>query len=320
LIRVASGIPARLFLLLVGVSAAIQFEAGLRKGLTTAQMRGRLARRGVLVLILAYVFRLQEWLLPRCYGGWPALFKVDILNAIGACMLVLALVATPRHGRRQIGPALALAAIFLGFGTVIGPLHFPAWLPAPLTSYLGGQRPMAWFSLFPWGAWALLGVAVGHAWLAARHDPRRLRRTFALTFLAGAAMTATVTLVRWLAPALIHYPDEVVRQMGPGIFFHRLGLLGMLAGAGFFWCRLAPGRFSVLRQFGRTSLLIYWVHIELCYGSLVYALRGRFQIPAALLLVGGLSLAMLALSLARTHLLPPAVRWARSRFRPAQSS
>jgi hypothetical protein len=47
----------------------------------------------------------------------------------------------------------------------VGPAHFPAWLPRPLTSYLGGQRPMAWFSLFPWGAWALVGVAVGHLWV-----------------------------------------------------------------------------------------------------------------------------------------------------------
>jgi uncharacterized membrane protein len=317
-IRVASGIPARLFLLLVGISAAIQFEAGMRRGLATAELRGRLARRGLLVLGLAYLFRLQEWLLSHCYGGWQALFRVDILNAIGACMLILALVSTPRHGRRQIVPSLLLAAVFLGFGTIVGPAHFPFWLPAPLTSYLGGQRPMAWFSLFPWGAWALIGVAVGHYWLAASATPRALGRCFLLTFLAGAVLTATVTLVRLAWPAIIHYPTEVIRQMGPGIFFHRLGLLSMLAGLGFVWCRVWQGRFSVLRQLGRTSLLVYWVHIELVYGSVVYALRARFQIPAALLLVGSLTLAMLGLSLLRTRLVPPASLWLRSRLRTAR--
>jgi uncharacterized membrane protein len=203
LIRVASGIPARLFLLLVGVSAAIQFEAGLRKGLSTSEMRGRLARRGLLVLVLAYVFRLQEWVLSHFWGGWQTLLKIDILNAIGACMLVLAWVATPRQGRRQTVPALLLAAVFLGLGTVIGPAHFPTWLPPALTSYLGGQRPMAWFSLFPWGAWALAGVAVGHYWLGAARDTRALERSFLLTFLAGAAMTAAVTLGRWAWPHLL---------------------------------------------------------------------------------------------------------------------
>lgn len=320
IVQVASGIPARLFLLLVGISAAIQFEAGIRKGLTTAEMRRRLARRGILVLVLAYLFRLQEWVLSHYYGGWETLFKVDILNAIGACMLLLAVVATPRQGRRQVVPSLLVASIFLGFGPLVGPLHFPAWLPAPLTAYLGGERPMAWFSLFPWGAWAFAGVAVGHYWLRANRDPRLLERCFSLTFFAGLVMTATVSILRLTAPTLIHYPTEVVRQMGPGIFFHRMGLVGMLAGIGFFWCRAWHGRFSVLRQLGRTSLLVYWVHVELCYGSAVYSLRDRFEIPAALLLFISLTLAMLALSLAKTHLLPPATRRLRASFRPAHPS
>lgn len=310
-IRVASGIPARLFLILVGVSAAIQFETGLAKGIDTRTMRGRLLRRGLQVLVLAYLFRLQEWLLSRFYGGWETLFKIDILNAIGACMIVLALVSTPRNGRRQILPSMILAGIFLGLGTVVGPAHFPSWLPRPLTSYLGGQRPMAWFSLFPWGAWALAGVPLGHYWVRSNRDSITLARCFLLTTIVGATLTATVTIVRLLDPLIIRYPTDVIRQMGPGIFFHRLGLIGMLAGMGYLWCRAMSGRFSVLRQLGRTSLLIYWVHIEFCYGSFVYELRGRFEIPSALLLVALLTFVMLGLSVSKR----PIVDWLRGRLR-----
>src|ERR1019366_10023433 len=53
-IKVGSGIPARLFLFLVGVSAAIQFESGLAKSLDIGTLRGRLAKRGLQVLALAY--------------------------------------------------------------------------------------------------------------------------------------------------------------------------------------------------------------------------------------------------------------------------
>ena len=317
-IRVASGIPARLFLLLVGVSAAIQFEAGLARGTTSRAMRMRLVKRGLQVIVLAYLFRLQEWLLSHFYGGWETLFRIDILNAIAACMLVVALVATPRNGRRQILPSLVLAGFFLGLGTVVGPAHFPTWLPRPLTSYVGGQRPMAWFSLFPWGAWAMAGVAIGHFWVAANRDASSLRRCFLLTFLTGAILTASVTIVRLIDPLIIRYPTEVIRQMGPGTFLHRLGLIGMLAGGGFLWCRALRGRFSALRQFGRTSLLIYWVHIELCYGSVVYALRGRFGIPAALVLVALLSLVMLGLSVLKTRFAPPAALWLRDWGQPTQ--
>ena len=314
-IKVGSGIPARLFLFLVGVSSAIQFESGLAKGLASGTLRARLAKRGLQVLALAYLFRLQEWLLSHFYGGWEALVRIDILNAIGVSMVVVALVAAPRKGRRQIAPSLALTAVFLALGTLVGPAHFPAWLPRPLTSYLGGQRPMAWFPLFPWGAWAFTGVAVGHLWVVASRDARMQKRAFALTFAAGAALTAAVVIIRAVDPTIIRYPSELIMQMGPGIFFHRLGLIGLLAGAGFLWCQYLCGRFSVLCQLGRTSLLIYWVHIEFCYGSLVYALRGRFGIPGAAGLVALLTLAMLGLSLAKTRYSRRAVDWLRARFR-----
>jgi uncharacterized membrane protein len=315
IIKIASGIPARLFLLLVGLSAAIQFEVGLAQGVDGRTMRTKLANRGLQVVALAYLFRLQEWLLSRFYGGWEALFRVDILNAIGVSILVVALVATPRNGRRQILPSLVLAGIFLGLGPLIGPAHFPAWLPRPLTSYVGGQRPMAWFSLFPWGAWALVGVAVGHFWVQASRDARLLARCFLLTFLTGAVAATAVVIVRRIDPFIIRYPSEVVQQMGPGTFFHRLGIIGMLAGIGFVWCRVLRGRFSVLRQLGRTSLLVYWIHIEFCYGSMVYPLRGRFRIPGAVLLMMGLTLLMLGVSLLKTRYSRPAVDWVRARFR-----
>jgi fucose 4-O-acetylase-like acetyltransferase len=162
-------------------------------------------------------------------------------------------------------------------------------------------------------------VAVGHLWLAANRDRPTLARCFRATFLVGAALTAAVTVGRELWPSAIHYKTEVIRQMGPGIFFHRLGLIGMLAGIGFVGCNVVPARFSVLRQLGRTSLLIYWVHIELCYGSLVYSLRSRFEIPSALALVAALTALMLGLSVAKTRLWPSAAAWLLSfrRTRPA---
>jgi hypothetical protein len=267
------------------------------------------------VLLLAYLFRLQEWLLSGFYGGWESLLRVDILNAIALSMLVVALVATPRRGRRQIVPALALAALFLALGPSVGPAHFPTWLPRPLTSYIGGQRPMAWFPLFPWGAWALTGVAIGHAWVLASQRKTGLNRVFTLTFIVGAILVGAVVVVRAIDPTIVRYPSDVVMQMGPGIFFHRLGLIGMLAGIGFLWCRLLRDRFSVMRQLGRTSLLVYWVHIEFCYGSFVYSLRGRFHVAGAALGVAILTAAMLGLSLAKTSYGPPVVDWLRARFR-----
>ena len=120
---------------------------------------------------------------------------------------------------------------------------------------------------------------------------------------------------RALNPTIIRYPSEVVMQMGPGIFLHRLGLIGILAGIGFVWCRWLRQRFSVMRQLGQTSLLVYWVHIEFCYGSFVYSLRSRFHVASAAVGVAILTAAMLGLSIAKTRYAPAVVDWLRARFR-----
>lgn len=300
-IRFLSGLPSRLFLLLVGVSLAIKYESRLARGASSALMRRETAVRGAEVLLFAYIFRLQEWVLSGFHGGWRTLLRVDILNCIGASMLVAAVVAVPRRGRPRYVLPLATAALFVGLGPYVGPAHFPDALPRAITSYFGGQRPMAWFTLFPFGAWALVGVVLGHIWLRTGKTARAQARTFALTFLAGALLTAVVVAVRRSGVELIRYPSEWAQQMGAGAFFYRLGILGMVAGIGYAANRFAGRRFSPMRQMGRTSLFLYWVHIELCYGYVAWRIRNRLGLAAGLALILALTMAMLGLSWLKTR-------------------
>ena len=108
-------------------------------------------------------------------------------------------------------------------------MHFPSYLPRPLTSYLGGERPMAWFPLFP-----VAGLAAGRRprrpLLGARSgDARKQAMAFVVTGLVGVAMMRAVVMVRAHNPYIIHYPSDLVQQMGPGTFFYRLGQIGPLA-------------------------------------------------------------------------------------------
>jgi uncharacterized membrane protein len=264
-------------------------------------MRAQTAKRGLQVIALAYLFRLQQHVLAGFYGGWPPLFRIDILNCIGASLLVLALLTTPRNGRPRLAAALLGAAVFLALGPLIGPAHFPTWLPRPLTSYIGGQRPMSWFPLFPWAAWSLLGVAVGHLWLRYGRDLRRQGYTFLLTGLLGAASTGIVILVRKIDPYVIRYPSDLVQQMGPGAFFYRLGLIGLLALLGWVATWAARGRYSPMRQLGQTSLLVYWIHVELCYGFITRSIQKRLSMAEATTAFALLTLAMFVLSVAKTR-------------------
>jgi uncharacterized membrane protein len=319
LIRHLAGIPSRLFLFLVGVSAAIVFEAHAARGRTPAEIRSPLGKRGLAVVGLAYLFRLQEWALAGFWGGWSEVFRVDILNCIGVSLIMLALVAVPRDGRPPYGRCLALAAIFVGLGPIVGPAVFPAWIPRPLSSYVGGQRPMSWFALFPWGAWALVGVVIGHLWLRHGRDAAGQARVFRLTGLLGALCVAAVLVIRNLHPQIIRYPSEMVQQMGPGSFFFRLGIIGVLAFAGWVWTRVArQGRFSPIQQLGQTSLLIYWVHVEICYGFGARPLQKQLSLGETTVAYFALLLLMLGLSVWKTRHLRPLIgrlreRWGRRR-------
>ena len=246
--RYLGGVPSRLFLMLVGVSMAITFEQQAARGVDRRTIVRGAVRRGLEILALAYLFRFQEYALDGFWGPVTALFRIDILNCIGASMIVAAFVAAPRAGRPQYAAALAAAAVFVGLGPVVGPAHFPSFLPAALTAYVGGQRPLSWFGLFPWAAWPLVGVALGHVWVRASGDPRRAARIFLLTGAAGLVLMAAVILVRKWNPYVIHYPNDVVQQMGPGTFFYRLGLNGVLALVAYAVSRLEAGRFSIMRQ------------------------------------------------------------------------
>jgi uncharacterized membrane protein len=311
--RYLGGVPSRLFLLLVGVSMAIGFERQIARGVERAAIVRAGAKRGLEILALAYLFRFQEYALAGFWGPIADLFRIDILNCIGASMILVAFVAAPRGGRPQVAAALAAAAVFVGLGPLVGPAHFPAFIPTPLSSYVGGQRPMSWFGLFPWAAWPLVGVALGHAWIRASADPRRQAVAFLLTGAGGLVLMSAVILVRKWNPYVIHYPNDVVQQMGPGTFFYRLGLNGVLAFGAYAVSRLEAGRFSIMRQLGRTSLLVYWIHVDLCYGLVSRAFHHRLDMTQAtvgfLLMTG----AMLLVSLAKTKYWDA---WRRSRPRP----
>ena len=200
----------------------------------------------------------------------------------------------------------------MALGPIVGPAHFPTWLPTFLTAYLGGQRPMSWFGLFPWAAWPLVGVALGHTWSRASTDPRTQAKAFILSGVGGAVLIGIVSLIRAINPYIIHYPSDLVQQMGPGSFFYKLGLIGLSATVAWAAVRAWGTRFSVMRQFGHTSLLVYWIHVDLCYGLIARRLHlmGELGMWGATLGLIVMVALMLGVSLAKTTWWEP---WRRRR-------
>lgn len=294
------GFPFRMFLFMAGVSMAIKFEGQVARGVERSVIVRGTVRRGFEVLLLAYLFRVQEFVLSW-FWDWHDLLRVDILNCIGASMIVAAPLVAPRGGRPQYALTLALVAALVAVGPIIGPgVHLPAWVPHHLAAYVVGHDKMAAFPLIPPMAWTLVGIAIGQWVVRQNRDPRRLTRAFLVCGAVGLAMVGGVKLVRSIDPTIIRYSSEVAQQMGPGTFIYRLGWIGVMALVGHGLMRLwPPPRFSVMRTFGQTSLLVYWVHVELVYGLIFKRCANRLSMTGATIAFVLMTAAMLGLALLR---------------------
>jgi len=298
--RWPGGLPFRMFLLLAGVAMAIKFETQVARGVVRRAIVRGSVWRGFEVLILAYLFRLQEYVLSF-FWDWHDLFRVDILNTIGASMMLAAPICAPRRGRPQYAVTLALAAAIIAVGPIIGPGdHLPGWLPRHLAAYIAGHDKMAAFPLIPPMAWTLVGIAIGH-WLVRQNtDPRRLTRAFIICGAVGLAMVGAVKVQRRIDPYLIRYTSDLAQQMGPDTFIYRLGWIGVLALGAHLAVRLwPPPRFSMMRVFGQTSLLVYWVHVELVYGLALKHFANRLSMAWTTVAFVLMTAAMLGLAVLR---------------------
>lgn len=306
-------LPAPLFLFLAGISFALVVDRLRQRQIGSTEIARTTIRRGAEILGLAFLFRLQEYLIAFPWAPWTDLLRVDILNTIGLSMILMGLVcwailsqANPANWR-YVGVAAALATSMVI--ALLTPLIWTTWrsnwLPWPIESYITGVHnlgtPQPWlFPVFPWAGFAFFGLASGFVLLSnfAR------RRTALTVLLLGICGYGLITTARWLdhRPAQL-YPLYDFWHTSPNFFAIRVGLLLLILLASYCWCRWGLGQwgFSPMIQLGTTSLLVYWVHIEFVYGRFSILHKRSMGIRAASLGLATITAAMLLLSIARTQ-------------------
>ena len=87
----------------------------------------------------------------------------------------------------------------------------------------------------------------------------------------------------------------------PSLIFIKLGAVLILAFAWVWNLRVAATDWSWVRQFGLTSLLVYWVHVELVYGRWFGVLKDHLSVGRTVFATALTIVLMLALSLIRTN-------------------
>ena len=313
--------PAPLFLFLAGISFAIVTDKLRQKGLAASNTAQKTMRRGAEILALGLLFRLQEFVIALGWAPWSDLFRVDILNTIGVSMMLMGFVCWVASGseKKEDGATGILArAVRSRSGcfalltaaaiSVLTPLLWTTWrprfLPWELESYINGvhnlgQPQSSLFPIFPWAGFAFAGLAFGFILMSEQARKLGWRLFFA------AALTGVVLIYAAKFLDLRHmqiYPVFDFWHTSPEFFMMRVGLLLLLVFGGYVWCRWGLGQigFSPLIQLGNTSLLVYWVHIELVYGRFSILPHRSQTVLAASRGLLAIFLMMLVLSLLRT--------------------
>ncbi len=320
--RHVGGFPARLFLFLAGVSLVLRWHRDAQRGVSDAAATRGAVRRGLEVLAIGLAFRVVEWTLGGAHVGHAEeMLRVDVLNIIGVSLVACALLCRPVEIRRRL-PLVALtitALVILGtpfveLSTVASAR--PRWLFA----YVAGEKPLAFFPFFPWAGYTFAGVACGALWLRASARGRLAHVTLALAAL-GVGMAIAGQLLRDPRVTLWSFGDNQARVTGPNAFLYRTGVMLALVGLAYLAVRVLPrSRFSPLRILGKTSLLTYWIHVELVYGHTTKSIYHQLSFGAATLALLALSLAMLALAWWRLERWPGLLERGRGWLRRAEET
>jgi uncharacterized membrane protein len=287
------GMPPAIFLFLTGVTLAFLMDSTERKGLGTINRWTTALRRAGYLFLLAFAFRLQLWLFAWP-SPWTDLLKVDILNCMGFAMMMLSVMALFRTEERV--RLCAMVGLGIAFGAPL--LSQLDWSGAPplLRSYVIPDYNS--FGFFPWAAYLAFGMSAGS--ILRMVKPENTERLMQWAALLGGTLVFASQYFANLPFSV--YPKSEFWLNSPAQVLIKLGVTLLMASLAFLWTRHGvKNRWSWVRQFGTTSLLVYWVHIELVYGHWLAPLKNNLTVSETITAAAMVILGMLALSTAKTY-------------------
>ncbi len=285
------GIGPAIFLVLTGITLAFLMDGREKQGLAALDRWKAALRRAGYLFSLAFLFRLQLWLFAFPYSSWTNLFKVDILNCMGFAIALMSVMAVFTTVDR-VKLCAALGAAIAAASPLVSSIDW-SWLPAPVAAYFVPNY--LYFAFFPWAAFVAFGISIGSALRLVKTD--QMNRVMQWGTLLGFGLILGGQYFSNVPYSI--YPKSEFWLDSPGLIVIKLGVVILFLAFAFVWTEYAVGTaWSWLRQFGTTSLLVYWVHIELVYGRWFGAFKEGLGNVACVIISIVLVVAMLGLSVA----------------------
>jgi uncharacterized membrane protein len=290
----AGGMPPAVFLFLLGVAFAFLMDSQQRKGLPAGSRWLAAIKRSGYLFAAAFAFRLQLWLFSFDQSPWTSLFRVDILNCMGFALLILSMMAVFRTEERIrlcaiLGAAIAVAS------PVISGLDWSGF-PEILRNYLIPDH--LFFGFFPWASFVAFGMSAGSILRILKPD----EVPAVMQWLGWGGLTLAFSAYTISSMSLSIYSNSDFWLNSPALILIKLGAILILIAFAWVWnFRASAQQWSWVRQFGLTSLLVYWVHIELVYGRWFGYLKNQLTVGQTVFASVLTILLMLGLSLLRTN-------------------
>ena len=306
------GIGPAVFLFLTGVTLSFLMDRRERQGLPALDRWTAALRRSGYLFLLAFLFRVQAWVFG--YPGSPTagLLKVDILNCMGFAIGLFTLLAFLRTAQRVKAGAVLGVAI-AGLAPMVSAMRW-SWLPQPVSAYFVPSFDN--FAFFPWASFIAFGISAGSIVRLLKAD--QIQRVMQWSALAGFGLVIGAQYFSNLPYTI--YSNSEFWLNSPGLVFIKLGVVLLIAAGGYLGSEYGlRGNWSAVRQLGMTSLLVYWVHIELVYGRWFGYWKNNLTNVQCVLASVAVIGAMLGLSLLRTHWGAIAARFKRPGRREQES-
>ena len=284
------GMAAPLFLFMAGMTTAFQMDS-LERRESSALRRWRIALgRAGYITAIALIFRFTNWVFAWPWGDWHEMLRVDILNCMGVGMAMLT-VAAVFTGVSRIRFALLAGLAIVGLAPLIANLDWNG-TPTLVQEYLAAA-PGRRFPLFPWAAYLAFGMALGG--MVKRIAADRIERLMQWSVLAGFALVFTAQYFSNLPYSI--YPKSNFWLDSPSLVLIRVGIMLLTMSGAYLWTEFGAGaHWSWMQAMGKNSLMVYWVHVMIVYGSVVRPIKRTLSIPLAAAATVAITLAMIAMS------------------------
>lgn len=261
-----NGLVAPSFLFISGFAFILASQKKMKEFRTLGWQFYRQVGRILLILLAGYSLHVPFFSLSRTMEKsnpeqWQHFFAVDVLQCIAVSLLLLFLLRLMITHERVFKYVTGFFALFFVLpAPYMWAADFSGMMHPALAAYLN-KMSGSLFPLFPWSGFLFMGafLSIIFSEFRKRGEVDKYFSVLKYTALVFIALGS----VLYIEQSPLHFP-----MMKPEItfFFLRAGYIFLIFYGCYLFAKRSEGSWvKIISGFGRESLLVYWLHLQVIY-------------------------------------------------------